>query len=470
MTRTVIALYENLQDANSAIRELVDNGFKRDDISLMAGDQNGNYRRMLSNKESSVENTDVSGASEGAGVGAGIGAVLGGIGGLLVGLGALVIPGVGPVIAAGPLAAVLSGLAGAGAGAIAGGITGGLIGALVDIGVPEETANYYSEGVRRGGTLLTIRTDDNMSGRAVNIMNRHNPVDINSKASEWRESGWTGFNETSTEAPDTQGESSKNVSNVVENDQRSTEDRSGTDPGIPSTGDRDRMFGGVGPNPQSYGNTGTAPSGQDFSQGGSRGADMGVMGERERETQSDYDPSRNRTDFSPSEPRGQMDSTGQNVGTRDASQVGDQDRGMPGNVQGQDVTSSGFMGQDTNIENKQGRMEDQSSELDATRMTDRENEMDSGTSTEQNRDFYYYDTAFEHHFVSFYGTTYAYDQYRPAYRYGYDLASDPRYRNRTWEDVEPEAQRYWDERQPGAWDRFKDAIQHAWDEVKHSAS
>jgi hypothetical protein len=448
MTRTVIALYDNLQDANSAIRELVDNGFKRDDISLMAGDQNGNYQRMLSNKENAVESTDVSGASEGAGVGAGIGAVMGGIGGVLVGLGALIIPGVGPVIAAGPLAAVLAGLAGAGAGAIAGGITGGLIGALVDIGVPEETASYYSEGVRRGGALLTIRTEDNMSGRAVNIMNRHNPVDINSKASEWRESGWTGLNETHMEVPETHTEPSKNMSqNVVENENRSTDDRSGTDQNIPPTGDRDRMFGTVGQTPQSYGNTVVGSSGQDTS----------------------YDPSRNRTDYSQSETRGQMDSTEQNVGTRDTSQGINQDK-MPGNVQGQDVTSGGFVGQAANIENTQARMGDQSSELDATRMPDRENEMDSDASTGQNRDFYYYDTAFERHFVSFYGTTYPYDQYRPAYRYGYDLASDPRYRNRTWEDVEPEAQRYWDERQPGAWDRFKDAIQHAWDEVKHSTS
>src|SRR5690606_38716981 len=114
-----------------------------------------------------------SGAAEGAGVGAGIGAVLGGLGGLLVGLGALTIPGIGPVIAAGPLAAALTGLAGAGAGAVAGGVTGGLIGALTGLGVPEENAQYYAEGIRRGGVLVTARVADNRTSEAVDILNRY---------------------------------------------------------------------------------------------------------------------------------------------------------------------------------------------------------------------------------------------------------------------------------------------------------
>jgi hypothetical protein len=86
------------------------------------------------------------------------------------------------------------------------------------------------------------------------------------------------------------------------------------------------------------------------------------------------------------------------------------------------------------------------------------------------RDFGYYDAAFHNHFNTLYGTNYSYDQYRPYYRYGYDLASDPRYADRTWQDIEPEAKRYWNEREPGAWDRVKDAVRHAWDEVKNAAS
>jgi hypothetical protein len=191
MARTVVALFEDFNHANAALRELVDSGFSRDDISMIASDREGEYGRYLeTGREGDIEQ---SGAAQGAGVGAGLGAAIGGIGGLLIGLGALTIPGIGPVIAAGPLAAALTGLAGAGAGAVAGGVTGGLIGALVDMGVPEETAEYYAEGIRRGGFLLTVRSADHMTDRAVDILNRHDPVDINERASRWREEGWTGF-------------------------------------------------------------------------------------------------------------------------------------------------------------------------------------------------------------------------------------------------------------------------------------
>jgi hypothetical protein len=136
---------------------------------------------------------ETSGAAQGAGVGAGVGAALGGIGGLLVGLGALAIPGIGPVLAAGPLAAALGGVAGAGAGAVAGGAAGGLVGALSEMGVNEEHAGYYAEGIRRGGTLVAIQTDDEDVDKARRLMNEHHPVDINERGTQWRQSGWSGF-------------------------------------------------------------------------------------------------------------------------------------------------------------------------------------------------------------------------------------------------------------------------------------
>lgn len=191
MQKTVVALYDNLDDAQQAVRDMVDSGLPRDQISLVANDQAGQLR------EYTDTGSGPSGAAQGAGVGAGIGAALGGIGGLLVGLGALAIPGIGPVLAAGPLAAALGGVAGAGAGAITGGVAGGLIGSLTDMGVTEQQAGYFAEGIRRGGTLVTVRTDDDdTTERAKDTMNRHHPVDINERAGEWRETGWVGFTPT----------------------------------------------------------------------------------------------------------------------------------------------------------------------------------------------------------------------------------------------------------------------------------
>lgn len=411
MTRTVVALYDNFEHANMAVRELVDNGFSRDDISLMAGDQSGEYGQYLDSDE--YRNRDMSagdGTSTGAGVGAGIGATLGGIGGLLIGLGALVIPGIGPVVAAGPLSAALAGLAGAGAGALAGGITGGLIGALVDVGVPEETAQYYSEGVRRGGTLLTVRTEDDMSGRAVTIMNRHNPVDINSRAAMWRDEGWTGFQNDTDVTRDS--ESTGSMRSVVDHDYETSRDLDREN--IPTTGEGDTPRGTGGVMGSSYSGT----TGQDFGTGNSYGTG--------RESGRDYDQGAGAT----SQHRDSV-ARGENTYT------GDIHGSIPGsNYQG---TGTGQgMGSSTGSEFGRG----------------------------QYRDFGYYDTAFHNHFNTMYGTSYQYDQYQPAYRYGYDLATDPRYADRDWMDVEPEARSYWDEREPGAWERFKDAVQHAWSQVR----
>ncbi len=190
MTKTVVALYDSHDAVNRAVNELVNNGFARDDISILTPNAEGEYVRETS---ASMEES----AAQGAGVGAGLGAALGGLGGLLVGLGALTIPGVGPVLAAGPLATALTGLAGAGVGAIAGGVTGGLLGTLIDLGIPEERAHYYAEGVRRGGTLLVVSTTDDRTRDAVDIINRQHPIDLNQRAEEWRQGGWSKFDASS---------------------------------------------------------------------------------------------------------------------------------------------------------------------------------------------------------------------------------------------------------------------------------
>src|SRR5207302_4599362 len=124
--------------------------------------------------------------------GAGVGALLGGTGGLLAGLGVMAIPGLGPVVAAGWLAATAVGAVG---GAAVGGAAGGIIGALAESGVPEQDAQVYAEGVRRGGTLVTARVDDAAAEAARDIFRRNHAADLAARRVAYRESGWTGFDE-----------------------------------------------------------------------------------------------------------------------------------------------------------------------------------------------------------------------------------------------------------------------------------
>jgi len=183
MNKTVVGYFDQYSQAQVAVRALVDTGVSRSDISLVASDPTGEYAKLGGDNTPTDPN-----ATSYTAAGAGTGAVVGGIGGLLVGIGALAIPGVGPVIAAGPLATTLLG---AGVGAAA----GGLIGVLMDAGIPENEAHYYAEGVRRGGAVVTISTQDEMMvERATNIFERHGAVDIDRRADEWRQTGWTGYN------------------------------------------------------------------------------------------------------------------------------------------------------------------------------------------------------------------------------------------------------------------------------------
>ena len=187
MPKTVIGLFDNYAEAQTVVRELLGEGFADSDISVMAKDSKpGNTVVEYVEEDGEKQIQDMA-------KGAGAGAAIGGLAGLLVGLASLAIPGVGPVIAAGPLATFI---AGAGIGATA----GGLISGLTRLGVPENDANFYAEGVRRGGTLVSVNAADERADHAVAVMKRHGAVEIDKRAAEWRQDGWTGFDESATHA------------------------------------------------------------------------------------------------------------------------------------------------------------------------------------------------------------------------------------------------------------------------------
>jgi hypothetical protein len=185
--KTVVGLYDKLSDAHEALHELTEAGVAGEDISLLAADPDKTAGAELAQ----VKANNAGPASEGAV----IGGVVGGLAGLVLGLSSLTIPGLGPIIAAGPLASML---VGAGLGAAG----GGLLGALVGWGVPESEAGYYTEAVRRGSTLVAVRAPEADVPRIVEILNRHNLVDLQQRVTYWRQQGWVGdgINETNRPA------------------------------------------------------------------------------------------------------------------------------------------------------------------------------------------------------------------------------------------------------------------------------
>jgi hypothetical protein len=144
MTKAVFCIARTEDQARNIVTELKDAGFHGSDISVLFPDTGGS--RDFAHEQQTK-------APEGAATGAASGGALGGVVGWLAGIGTLAIPGVGPLIAAGPILAALSGAA-------AGATIGGLTGALVGYGIPEYEAKRYEGKVRDGNILISVHTED----------------------------------------------------------------------------------------------------------------------------------------------------------------------------------------------------------------------------------------------------------------------------------------------------------------------
>ncbi|MDP4004473.1 hypothetical protein [Methylobacterium sp. NEAU K] len=180
--RALTALFDEYDTAAGVVDQLEAAGIPHDDISIIA---NRAGPAPVPSRPSDDAGPEAADPVDAAGTGATVGTVLGGGVGLLAGLGLLAIPGLGPVVAAGWLVAAA---AGAGVGAAAGGLIGGLTGA----GLSEGEAETYAEGVRRGGTLVTVRADETRAGQVLAILDRAGSIDLDARAEGWRSQGWTG--------------------------------------------------------------------------------------------------------------------------------------------------------------------------------------------------------------------------------------------------------------------------------------
>jgi len=415
---TIVALYDTMEQARQAVTALKSAGYTDTEISLVANDPTGEYGREITN------------AGDGVASGATAGAIIGGIGGLLVGLGALVIPGIGPVLAAGPLAAGVTALLGAGIGAAA----GGLLGALVDMGIPEDEAGYYAEGVRRGGALVTANVDDSRADKAHQILDGYNPVDINERAQTWQKEGWTGYRADAK--PYTVEEIQKERSrytNTLNTNMSKNLDKGG-EVAIPvveekiNIGKREVESGGV--RVRKY------------------------VQERPVETDVTLRKEHVVVDRRPVD-RAATTAMGDafKEGTIEVTEKSEQ---AVINKEAR-VVEEVVVRKDVNQQTEKVR--------DTVRRTDVEVENMGNTGANAM-------TGYRAHYQKYYGSSgQKYDYYEPAYTYGQTLRSDKRYSNWDWTRLEPEARRTWEQRYPNTtWERIKDAVRYAWEGVKDAVS
>jgi stress response protein YsnF len=399
MAKTVVGFFDTYAQAQRAVEDLVRNGFARDDINI------------ITNKErySEAGHDDATGAA----VGATTGAVLGGAAGLV----AAMIPGVGPVLAAGPLIAAL---VGAGAGAVAGGI----IGALVDAGVPEEDAKLYEEGIRRGGTLLMVKAENNMASRAAQIMNQAGAIDIRQRGTEWR----SGARHMSG-AQAQQGQQQKKQQPGQRATQREGEIR------VPVVEEELK----VGKREVS-------------GEAGGRGVRVATqVHEKPVEKQVQLHEEHVSVERRPTNrPASAADLSGQKGETFEVRER----REEP-------VVQKTARVVEEVVVNKEERDRTETVR-DTVRRKDVEVQPIGGHRGEDDSDF-------RNNFKTAYANTgMSYEQCAPAYQYGSQL--NQRYAGRDWNAIEPEVRRDWESRNPNTWDRMKNAVRYGWDRMKQKVS
>ncbi|MGE7718490.1 general stress protein [Priestia megaterium] len=145
--KRVVGIYKSEQEAIAAVEDLKNQGYATREISIIGQDRKEVDRV--------TEETDTE-VVDGIATGALTGGALGGLTGLLAGAGALAIPGIGPIVAAGPIVAVLTGV-------VTGAGVGGLTGALVEIGLSKDEAEYYGNSVKEGNILVLVDEKEQFS-------------------------------------------------------------------------------------------------------------------------------------------------------------------------------------------------------------------------------------------------------------------------------------------------------------------
>ncbi len=297
---------------------------------------------------------------------------------------------------------------------------------LTQGGLPDDDARYYAEGVRQGGTLISIRTNEEDTDAAVDIMDRYQPVDVHERAAMWRKSGWKDEG-----AAYAQTQSSQRSADTARN--RSQSEQGETK--IPVVEEEIRV-------------------------GKRQVAGGGVR----VHTHVEEEP------------------VEEQVRLREESVKVDR---RPVNRPAEASELEAFQERDFEVSavkeeavvDKQARIVEEvvinkkvDEHTETIHDTVRHTEVDVEQTTGQPRTADFDVSRFRTHYHSNYANSgYTYEQYEPAYRYGSTLATNPRYQGREWNAIEADARTEWQQQhKESAWDRFKDAVRYSWEHATNT--
>jgi stress response protein YsnF len=320
-----------------------------------------------------------------------------------------------------------------------------LIGALVNLGVPEEEARVYEEGVKRGGTLVTLKAEDARAQAAADIMNRHGAVDIKQRATQWGQGqpaaaaapyGTTTAGSTATTRSKTM-QGNQHTSEQTNYQQQQANRKAGEEIRVPVVEEELRV--------------------------GKREVETGGVRVEQKVTEK---PVREQVELHEEKVNVQRRPTDRPATAADLrSQPGEQSFEVR-ETREEAVVQKGARVVEEIVVSKEERDRTQTIE-DKVRRKDVEVHEIAG---HRGDDYSNYENDFRtYHTKTFSNSGSTYDQWSPAYRYGHSLAGDQRYRGKEWSAFESDARRDWESKNPGTWEKMKDAVRYSWERVRQGA-
>ena len=391
MIRTVLALYEDAQTAISAVEALANSGFDSDQISMVANDVSKAYAQ--SSQKQSKNSSDAN---------------------KLADMHTGQIAGIGPVVAAGPLASSIF--------SDTRDDSGSIIEGLTDLGARDTDAQFWAEGVRRGGALVgvDVEADEDVT-RAENILNQFDMINIEERGKSYQDTGWKAFDATA-----------KPYTEQEVNDFR--------------TQVRD------------------IPAGQQQK--------LDVVEEELQVGKREVQGKTVRVNTRITERPVQADVTLRNEQVtierhavdRPAS-VDDLNAFQEATIELTETHEEAVVGKTARVVEEVivGKRADEHTET--INETVRRKDVEVQNVEAGSRSYSDYQTQFRTGFDTRYAKQGTWEEYDPAYHFGYDLVNKPQYSGYDWNRVEADAQKQWEAQSPNTWDRFKGAIRDAWESV-----
>jgi len=324
-----------------------------------------------------------------------------------------------------------------------------LLDTLADLGVPSDEAHAYAEGVRRGGALVVVESNDDRAERGMEILRRLHPVDIHERTAQWRQEGWTGYDAnaltstpTSRTAPTT----------------RRAQEQARTTTRVADTGARTRRVEGQ--------EEIAIPVVEEDIAIGKREVERGHVRIFSRVTEQPVEESVRLREEKVTVERRPVDRPATDA---DVAAAGQEVIELTETAEEPVVSKRARVVEEVVVQKEVTERTETVRETE--RRTDVDVQREPETATETRRvtvpqDFATYDPLFRKHYATaFAGRGAAYTEYEPAYRYGYELRTNERYRGRDWATLEADARRDWEARHPSTWERFKDAIRYGWESL-----